>query len=217
MEEGQKPTFRIKTSFAVPAQNEIPSLSDSVKEGVRMLENEKVLDNQAKMLVLATLLKKKPASEVSIASDSKEGLSVKAVRLETVLHKLGLAFATSDNTDSTGTHLREYYIASAQENAATLQSLFRGVEFSPENQEKIGKILGFPETAITAWNQSRFEGLDTLASEAEIWRDFGTELGEFVFFAPSKTFWQDEKQWLRALVDEIKVISPAIYDQILKT
>lgn len=216
MTEGREPRLRIKSGDEV-SRNETPKLSEDVREGIRMLESETALNSQAKVLLLATFLRRKPASEVSIAGDDKEELSVKAARVETILSKLGLTFETSENTDTTGTHLREYYIASAQEDAATLHRLFRGAEFSPENQKAVGKILGFPETATTAWNQRRFQGLDTLASEAEIWRDFGLELGEFLFFAPSKTFWQDEKKWLRDVVDQIKTVSPTIYEQTLKT
>lgn len=212
MSDGQEPRFRIK-----PLQGEAPSLSETVKEGIRLLETETSISSQAKILILATVLRKKPSSEFNLASDDRDELSTKAERTEAILQRLGLSFTASESTDGSGRHFRDYCIALTQDRAEALQNIFRNTSYSPQQQIQVGRALGFPETAITAWNQKRFEGLDTLASEAEIWRDFGLELGEFLFFAPSKTFWQDEKKWLRDVVDQIKAISPTIYEQTLKT
>lgn len=209
--------FRIKPKFEIKS-GQPPSLDQDVREGILALETEAAIHPMEKVLILATLLNLKPASEFTISNEDEGAFRSAAARTESILKKFGLSFEVSDIIKEGQVYQREYFIAGTPEAATTLKRLLRGdVEDSPQRQIEIGNALGFPATAVRAWNQKRFEGLDSLASEAEVWRDFGTELGEFIFFTPSKTYWQDEKKWLRGVVDQVRSASETIYEQALKT
>jgi hypothetical protein len=181
------------------------------KGAIEQLEGESMLQKHDKMLMLAVAAGEKPATIVSpIYPEGDLAKQVVAQRIEQIAASLGLVFMKT-GADSGN----EYVFGRSPEGLSRIANLCSRPLTEPEDHYALGIALGFPETAARAF-ADRYSGKDpdALLNEAEIWKNFGTELGEFLFFGPSRTGWESEKEYLERVVRLIERTAPDLYKKI---
>lgn len=120
MPDNENPSFRIK-KFEIVAGGNPPALTEEIREGIRALESESSIEPISKVIILATMLGIKPASEFGISGTSAEALDPIRAQTSMILRKMGLSFVSSQSTWNDGTHHQDYCIAPTQDRAEALR------------------------------------------------------------------------------------------------
>lgn len=100
-------------------------------------------------------------------------------------------------------------IGISQEVASRLSFLFRNVQ---KNHEEIGRILGYPETAVEAFVGKRKDFGD---DQFNFLREKGIPQS-FIGFALSREFYVEEIKVMKSWVEAIKINSPDIYKKMIE-
>lgn len=198
-------------------------------------EEEKVLEEieklglnrEAKEYTMLVWKEMKPAAQFSLnhfTSREERDNPTAYENVEKLFDMLGIQHmrTTSETSGSTreGGNLvpcifyKNSYLIAKQENDLLYLAEHLGKEESVEETRKLGKILGYPETATEAWlaNDRSKTILHEAVEEPEL---LTQDYMAFRKFRLSKEHWKEEIQTLQKWADEIKRLDPVLYEKIV--
>lgn len=134
-----------------------------------------------------------------------------AERLTAVLAETGVPFIVKDSTDPDDTDIRfkDFYIGQDEASCKALQD---AAELQGrERDEAFGRALGYPETAVAAYNNGR--GIRPRANIPPDVRASATY--QFCPFVPSPNHWREELATVAKQAEFIKENNPRLYEQVM--
>jgi hypothetical protein len=188
--------------------------SRKFKEGVRVLEETSILNQQAKVIVLAVALGLKNAAELDVYS--KEVVDLESV--EEMFSGLGLYFYEDEQSVAAVVDYYElgeeiplvrYLIGNTPE---TIGEAIKYAALPVTDHEKFGNAMDFPPTAVTAFVENK-EGL---LSWEEVGEKMTEEEQKFSFFRFSKEHFEEEIVWLEQIIAGVKEYAPNLYREVME-
>jgi hypothetical protein len=191
-----------------------------------MLEDDDEIKSIQKAIILWVADGKKPATWQQFVSEKwEQGAQETRITpqkwhyIDQLLSNLGLVYTTRTCLNDTmfvqpkdGRHLwverGDVFIARKISNARELADAVER-----KDDDSIGRLLGFPESAVIAYVAKDTIPLDQRPSFTN---DISHEEMKFLNHMVSKDNWQKEISYLPIFASDIKRISPAIYKQCIK-
>lgn len=130
--------------------------------------------------------------------------------LKDILHTLGLHFETServliqDEEQHIASHVVDFFIGRTKQSVHELHQAIKDW-----GEERIGLILGYPETAVKAYISGDLLPMDKHPKSTE---DVSEAHMNMLAHRLSKAQWKDEVKYLEAYGKALKSLSPTIYD-----
>jgi len=202
------------------------------KADIAKIENLNFLGTQDRMNLILTYWGEKPVSEIEMYYDEanpllepEEILRAKN-NLETALDALGLKFKATqqEQIDEDGFEQKkfQFFVGKNEDNLKELE-----MAFLEQNNEKIGKLLGYPETAVKAFAQGIQQKnlFEMMLDEKEWWQNLSKTEKEsllqegvlnFASFKFSKEHWKEELDIIRKWQMQIKEKAPQLYATIMQ-
>ncbi len=208
-----------------PINNE-PSLEE--KAFVERIENLKT-NNDAKRMIILTWKGLKPVSELDFEKYDSENdperlekiteteklltdLGLFSYRIQKELH--GTRFDKEGNRTPMIFYEDNYRISKNKEYLQYFVDHF-GKKENHEITKKIGNILGYPESAIEAWN-SPDRSLTILDPKSEQHELYSNSEMAFSKFRLSKQNWAEEFKTIQKWAQEIKRLDPNLYEDTIQ-
>ena len=160
--------------------------------------------------------KLKPGSNFSLEPEIS---NADLKKIEDIIEKAGLLFKVVEEKKSDEPR-KVFFVANNQEDLESLSRLFFGDHLTdPKEYLELGRIYGFPKTAIEAFDknsQAEKEGSESefLLILDEMEEKIPKNLRRFTDFLLSKANWQDELKTVRKWADEINLVDPDFYKQL---
>jgi len=222
-EEGE---FEIKNKQEIPSENK--KLEEFQNEIIKIPEGLS-LSSQDRMNLVLTHSGEKPCSAIEIDYFGKNPLDdIKKTeeevdRLREVLESNGLEFSILESEEEEDGFDQKEFKFLISKDREKLDELQKALE--EEDEEIIGKLYGFPDSAVEAFVQGWEEGKtgETMLDEKEWWRNLSiedqeklTEEGTLNFrnFKFSKEHWEEELRELKRWQDIIKDKAPDLCQEI---
>lgn len=170
---------------------------------LELLEDVLAIDKASILLVHGAL---KPSAIVIISKPiaNRDELRQTSHELTGILSELNLSFSISTLTMDT-TSIVRVFIASDQPTASLLQTLFDSKE---RDDARIGRMLGYPETAIEAY---RNKNLLPLSSHPSYTEDVSPTNMYLLNHRLSNQYWEEEVKYLEEWGMYLENVSPVIY------
>lgn len=173
------------------------------------------LHNQDKVDVLLVLDKSKPAAiiEISYFKDSgftKRSFQNQIVLLSDILTQLNLANKLKLNYPKSPEDLTEYSLIALDRKMIGRLDHAQNNKDAFQRRLNLGRLLGYPDSAITAFSQGRSIDINQLPKSV---RD-SVEL-KFLNFRLSEN-WQEELTYLKERANKIRKVAPRLYSKILE-
>jgi hypothetical protein len=207
-------------------KEEVEEMEKKESADIERMENLDFLGTQDRMNLILTYLGEKPTSEIEIVYDSKKPLAElqevlsRKEDLERNLNAFGLRFKIleREKTDEDGFDRKEFQflVGKEEKNLGELEKALLA-----KDDKKIGKLFGYPETAVEAFSK----GWDKILDEKEWWQELSEKerndlLQEGVLnfrnFALSKEYWREELETVRKWQSIIKEKAPKLYQEMIK-
>jgi hypothetical protein len=204
-----------------PSQKPIEGLTLQEKEVAKSLESVPLLTPRDKVFLILIWRKLKTASPVSVPSDAS---SESIVDLEERIKKAGLFCNFSKNVSrgelgvSPG---RILFVANNENDLNLISQLWFGRHLKdPQVYKEVGRMSGFPKTAIETYDQFvKLRGparKELVLSREEQEELIPKELLPFSeFFYLSKAHFKTEIEVVRRWVEELKLVTPEVYKEYL--
>lgn len=208
-------------------------LNEEEKRLVESIERLPVMNDSDIADIILAWRGLKPATEVPIVvgeDGDKEKILSQARNL---FKSLGLYHRESpsreifiEQKDKSGKILESrsgfYFYVSKDAAAAEKLSKFWSLRFAPENrvenQAELGRLFGYPETAVEFWvstpaeeRQGYTDFMKMISGESG-WQDFMA----FAQFRLSPDNWREELETPRRWAEEIKKIDPGLYERMVR-
>lgn len=90
------------------------------------------------------------------------------------------------------------------------------VRLDQAREEEIGYILGYPKTAVQAYNQGLRRNYDDFLMTKDELRSAYGQLTPFALFRPSRAHCREEMRVVRKWADTIKRVTPGLYEEMLR-
>jgi hypothetical protein len=212
----------------------VEEMEEKEKIAIEKIENLD-LGMQDRMNLVLTYLKEKPTSEIEISYDSKnpyvelEDVLLKKESLQRDLEAIGLKFKIleRETIDEDGFDQKEFRFLIGK-NEKDLQDLEKA--FLANDREKMGKLFGYPETAVKAYlkgmEKVKVGGvMDTILDTKKWWQDLSPKEKEsfleecvlnFRNFALSKEHWREELEVIRRWQRIIREKASKLYQEIIE-
>ncbi len=180
---------------------------------IEQLLNIQSIPDSARSNVMLVFLGLKPACKFSISFEgetskgySRENFNKDKLTLESVFNTLGLKYKVSEE-ETTEYNLQEvtFYLGHDDDKLKNLYEAWK-LDVGQERDIKVGRALGFPETAIQSWVDHdiiKFSDLPPAAAQ-----EF--KRAEFV---PSREYWQEELNEVRRRNKAVKSIAPKLFEK----
>lgn len=173
------------------------------------------IPDSARSNIMQLFLRLKPACEFSILFEnetskaySREDFNRDKTSLESVFNILGLKYKISEEeTSEFNPNLQEveFYIGQDEGKLNNLHEAWR-LKVGQERDLKVGRALGFPETAIQSWvNHDSIKLSELPPNAAQEFRQ--------AEFLPSRQHWQEELKEVRRRNEAVKSIAPKLFDK----
>ncbi len=217
-------------SFLNPKQNEPANNEPSLEEKAFIERIENIdTNNDAKKMIILTWKGLKPVSEFDFEkydSDNDPDRLKQIAETEKLLTDLGLFYhriqkelhGTHFDKEGKGTpatfYKDNYSISKNKEDLEYFVNHF-GKKESTEVTKKLGKILGYPESAIEARN-SPDRGPTILDPKSEQPELYSHEEMAFSKFRLSKQNWAEEFKTIQKWAQEIKRLDPKLYEDTIQ-
>jgi hypothetical protein len=134
-----------------------------------------------------------------------------------IIEKAGLFCKIAEDKDSKNPR-KACFIANNQEVLESLSNLFFGDHLNSSVCLELGKIYGFPKTAIEAFKKNHNSMININNNKDEFfltWEEveekIPKDLQPFIGFKFSKDHWEEELKILEKWAEEIKLVSPELY------
>jgi len=206
-------------------KNEISLEERRVIEGIEKLKTS----DHTKATIMLIWKGLKPAAEFDFADYDTEDESDRQEQtlaaeklfadLKLFSHKIQeqkdvLRYEANGKDPTPGKFYRDsYYLAKNSNDLEYLVDHF-GKEENSEITEKLGTILGYPSSAIDAWN-TEDRSVTILDTELEQPELFARDEMAFAEFRFSKSNWQKEFEVVKKWADEVKRLDPLLYGRIV--
>lgn len=174
--------------------------STEFKEVLKDLEAFSGIGLQDKLIIFATVLHFKPASEFTSRASQDE--------TEQLLIRLRLMFQRAGKNELTGGD--NYVIGTTVENVAEAMVAYPGYK----DHVRFGNAMGFPKSAVDAFDEEITNGGHTLLQQYDYWEALTEEQRKFLFFALSKDHYTEELEWLNAIIRALEGAMPMVYSAI---
>ena len=214
-------------SFLNPKQNEPANNEPSLEEKafIERIENLKT-NKDARRMIILTWKGLKPVSELNFEKYDPENdpeRLKKITETEKLLTDLGLfshriqkeLHGTRFDKEGNGTPMifyeDNYRISKNKEYLQYFVDHF-GKEEDHETTKKLGTILGYPESAIEAWNSPN-RSLTILDKKNEL---YSRDEMAFSKFRLSKQNWAKEFETIQKWAQEIKRLDPKLYEDTIQ-
>jgi hypothetical protein len=175
---------------------------EKVKEYREQIEKIKSLKTGFQQIaeLILVLLGEKPATDLTVFTDTQEEVSEEEEKLKNI----GLKFKKKSQNKKNGRFVAEFSIASEDNNLDELLKAAPSVD-----HEKFGLLMGFPPSAVKAFLDKKL-----MSSDEE--RKLFKENSDIVFsnFRLSQKDGQVEIETLRRWSNRIKEVAPDIYKKL---
>ncbi|MDO8659706.1 MAG: hypothetical protein Q7K54_03835 [Candidatus Parcubacteria bacterium] len=202
-------------------QNSKRELTQEEKETLKSFENIPFIDLSDKLDFLWTWRKLKNGSEFELNKDVTKEEEESIIE---IVKKSGLLIKVVDAVKPEDSKFKRkfFFIANNQEDLELISKLYLGDHFKPEVYLELGRIYGFPKTAIEAFDQTHnsSEGVkkdwdEFLLTSKEKMEKTPKEVSSFVQFKLSREHWPAEIEVVKKWAEEIKLVDPDFYLKIL--
>jgi hypothetical protein len=192
---------------------------ESVKRMIELVESSSLKTNK-KFDLMQLLLDRKQAAQFGnydvIESDEhrtqlEKEMAEEYRTISELLTKLGLFFHGKPPAEDNGIYGFSILVAKTSENLV-------GVEEADtsKNDKEFGVLMGYPKTAVDAYNTKDAFDLETELSKEELEELKQEGVLAFLEFMPSKGHWQEELNFVRETQRLIKEKSPRLYYEIIE-
>ncbi|MCC2630984.1 MAG: hypothetical protein K0S38_793 [Candidatus Paceibacter sp.] len=197
----------------IPDQPEEIVLSPEILKNIEDLERIKYLSPRFKGYIILVYAGIKPATifQMNNRSGKKESNFEQEIeKLQSVLDTFRLSYAVQSSDRER--KIVSFFVAKDKETRDEFLAAYDGKLRSPERDERLGTVLGFPPTAVEAFSHNE----ENIIREKDLPQDV-RDSEEFVFkhFVLSKNNWQEEFEVVKKMAATVKAYAPNLYNTII--
>ncbi len=196
-------------------------LNQEEKEALESFEKIPFIDLSDKVDFLLTWRKLKNGSEFELNKDVTKEEEESIIY---IVKKSGLLIKVVESLKPADSEIKRkfFFIANTIEDLELVSRLYLGDHFTPEVYLELGRIYGFPKTAIEAFDKTHNSLGDVkvhqdefLLTSKEKMGNLPKEINAFANLKLSREHWATEVEIIKKWAEEIKLLDPVLYQTIL--